>query len=86
MYCTTNLNKGDSGGMSLAMWIEDGTIMYEHNAKPRVGVVMRVGSLTARTYSSQDWWQTTLITEILEDSADRVVFKTQNSIYEWKII
>ena len=32
------------------------------------------------------WWQTTEITEILEDTPDMVKFKTLNSEYIWKII
>ena len=60
-----------------------------HNARPQLGVSMRVGSITGRTYSAQDWWQTTLITEILEerteeDGTEYVRFKTGNSEYEWK--
>ena len=60
-----------------------------HNARPQLGASMRVGSITGRTYSAQDWWQTTLITEILEerteeDGTEYVRFKTGNSEYEWK--
>jgi hypothetical protein len=56
---------------------------------PRVGCGVRVGSYHARTFSGQDWWQTTPVTEILEESVDekgyrRMKFKTKNSIYEWK--
>ena len=86
---------GDSGGMSDAItpiWddgqneVIDKTV--ENNARPKVGAVMKVGSLIARSYSAQDWWQTTLITEILEerteeDGTEYVRFKTGNSEYEW---
>jgi len=77
---------GDSGNMSLAIWLDiDGNVKYEHNARPRVGVLMRVGSAYARTMTSQDWWQTTLIEEILEESEGFVKFRTENgSIYEWR--
>ena len=75
---------GDAGGMSDAIWRgEDGEINRKQNARPRVGVVMRVGSVYARTYQDQDWWQTSLITEILEDREDYVRFRTTNSIYVW---
>lgn len=75
---------GDSGGMSLALWRgKDGEICREHNARPRVGVILRVGSHSARTYCHQDWWQTTIITEILEERENFVRFRTDNSIYEW---
>lgn len=72
--------------MSMALWeCEDGSIDTEHEARPRVGVAMRVGSIYARTMQSQDWWQTTYITEILEERDDFVRFKTTNSIYEWRV-
>lgn len=56
---------------------------------PRVGCGVRVGSYYVRTYSGQDWWQTSPITEILEESVDRdgyriVRFKTRNSVYVWR--
>jgi hypothetical protein len=56
---------------------------------PRVGCGVRVGSLYARTYASQDWWCTTPITEILEETINdegywTVKFKTRNSTYIWK--
>jgi hypothetical protein len=59
-----------------------------HNARPQLGASMRVGSISGRSYSAQDWWQTTLITEILEerteeDGTEYVRFKTSNSEYEW---
>jgi hypothetical protein len=82
---------GDSGLMSMALWEDENSessVAMEDNAKPRVGVVMRVGSHYGRTYSSQDWWQTTYITEILEerteeDGTEYIRFKTGNSEYEW---
>jgi len=78
--------QGDSGGMSMAFWFdEEGNPVQEHNAKPRVGVIMRVGSIHARTMTAQDWWQTTFIKEILEETDTQVKFKTENgSIYEWR--
>lgn len=86
---------GDSGLMSDAVtpiWDENGKLIdkiIEHNARPKVGAAMVVGSPYARTYSHQDWWQTTPITEILEeriskDGTEYVRFKTGNSEYEWK--
>ena len=75
---------GDSGGMSLALWIgEDGQVQEQYNARPKVGVALRVGSVYARTYQDQDWWQTSLITEILVDREDYVRFRTGNSTYVW---
>jgi len=85
---------GDSGPMSMALWKDEtGNVQYEHNAVPRVGVAMRVGSLSGRTYDTQDWWQTTYITEIISESESKIGnivvsreirFKTKNSEYIWK--
>lgn len=76
---------GDSGGMSLALWVTDGEVKNEADARPRVGVCIRVGSLYARSYHSQDWWQTSFITRILSDEPKKVVFETGNSEYVWRI-
>ena len=86
--------RGDSGTMSMALLptYEDGKVVdveYIHNARPQIGYVMRIGSIYARSYSAQDWWQTTVITEILEDTVNEdgseyVKFRTGNSIYEWR--
>ena len=82
-------HKGDSGGMSMAFWLDDERqLQYEHDAKPRVGVAMRVGSISARSFTAQDWWQTTIVEEILEefgsDGRLNVKFRTKNSFYHWK--
>jgi hypothetical protein len=85
---------GDSGPMSDAVtpiWDDNGKLVdniIEHRARPKVGAAMVVGSPYGRTFSVQDWWQTTLITEILEerteeDGTEYVRFKTGNSEYEW---
>lgn len=52
--------------------------------RPTVGCSMLVGSVTARSYSNQDYWITTEVLEILEETEDIVKFKTKNSIYEWR--
>jgi len=52
--------------------------------RPRVGCGVRVGSHYARSFSAQDWWQTTPIREILEEKENYIKFKTRNSIYVWK--
>jgi hypothetical protein len=78
---------GDSGPMSLVAWqLEDGTIKYEHDARPRVGAIVRVGTHGSRSYSSQDYWTTTPVTEILEDTEFRMRLKTDNSVYTWEIL
>lgn len=82
--------KGDSGNMSMALWQDEtGEIHTENSAKPRVGVAMRVGSIYARSFSHQDWWQTTLIVDIVEEWTDdenniNIIFNTKNSTYHWK--
>jgi hypothetical protein len=75
---------GDSGQMCNLLWEEDGELKVEPNGKPRVGVAVQVGSHYARTMENQDWWQTSYITEIIEEKDDYVKFKTGNSVYEWK--
>lgn len=86
---------GDSGPMSQAIFPvfdqDTGKIIdreIQENARPQVGAAMVVGSPYGRTFSVQDWWQTTIITEILEerneDGTEYVRFKTGNSEYEWK--
>ena len=75
---------GDSGAMSLGIRFVNGKLEQIDNFKPRVGFAIRVGSIIARSYSAQDWWQTTYITEILEDRGDYVKFRTGNSEYEWE--
>jgi hypothetical protein len=84
--------KGDSGGMSTAHKVsQDGRRFEERKdyAEPEVGYCMQVGSHYARSYSAQDWWMTTPVTEIvsrsvLEDGRTEVVFKTKNSTYKWR--
>ena len=56
---------------------------------PRVGCGVRVGSIYGRSYSSQDWWQTSPVIEIVEETIDdegywTVKFKTRSSTYTWK--
>lgn len=76
--------KGDVGARSEAIaWNEDGTLKEIVSHKPTIGCSMLVGSVTARTYQHQDYWLTTVVSEILEDTGDYVKFKTGNSIYEW---
>lgn len=74
---------GDCGSMSLAIF-PDGR--HEHDARPRIGVQLRVGSLYGRTFAAQDWWQTTFITEIVRDEPNQVEFATDDGArYVWQI-
>lgn len=75
---------GDSGARSEAiLWNEDGTFKEIVSNRPTIGCSMLVGSITARSYYSQDYWLTTEVTEILEETENCVKFKTGNSIYKW---
>ena len=74
---------GDSGSRVEAIsWNDDGTFKEVVDHKPVVGCSLLVGSVTARSYSAQDYWLTTLVTEILEEREDYIKFKTENSEYE----
>lgn len=65
--------------------IENGEYVFLEDAKGliRVGCGIRCGSISARSYSHQDWWQCSPVTEILEvnDEKTWVKFKTKNSVY-----
>lgn len=76
---------GDSGPMSMLMRVDpdDATQVEYKHGRPEVGWAIRVGSIVARSYQYQDWWQTTIITEIIEDGGHYVRFRTGNSEYEW---
>ena len=79
---------GDSGARSEAIaWNEDRTFKEIVGHRPVIGCSMLVGSVTARSYSHQDYWLTTTVKEILEEitnsDCDYVKFSTGNSIYEW---
>lgn len=69
-------------------WNEDGTFKEVVGSVPTVGCSMLVGSVTARSYSLQDYWLTTTIIEIIELERNEnnflkyCRFKTQNSEYE----
>ena len=79
---------GDSGARSQAIqWKENGTFDRVVSDRPVVGCSMLVGSVTARSYSDQDYWLTTRVTEILEEKEEDgqlyVRFKTGNSVYKF---
>ena len=76
---------GDAGPMFvLFRQGPDGIERKEQPEKPEIGWGVQVGSIYARSFSSQDWWATTPVTEILEERENYMRFKTQNSEYEWK--
>ena len=76
---------GDSGARSEAIsWYKNGHFKKVVGNRPTVGCSMLVGCVSARTYRLQDYWLTTVVTEILEDRGDYVRFRTENSEYEWR--
>jgi hypothetical protein len=63
-------------------WNEDGTFKEIAGHKPIIGCSMMVGSITARSYSNQDYWLTTPVTKILKETDKYVIFETENSKYK----
>jgi hypothetical protein len=70
-------------------WNDDGSFKAITGGKPTVGESLRVGSVTASTYSDRDWWMTTPVKKILEEKYNDdtkkltyVKFETENSTYE----
>jgi len=65
-------------------------IKYDNNGifecvaghEPMVGCSLLVGSVTARTYSYQDYWLTTEVTKIIKKTKKYTLFKTLNSTYK----
>lgn len=78
---------GDQGARAEAIQWKDGKYDKVIGNRPILGCSMLVGSVTARSYSTQDYWLTTPVTEILEEIDDEdglyVKFKTGNSVYEF---
>jgi hypothetical protein len=76
--------KGDTGSRVEAIrWNEDGTFKEIVGNRPMIDCSLLVGSTTARTYSEQDYWLTTPILKIIEETDGYIKFKTSNSIYEF---
>ncbi len=78
---------GDSGLMCQIL-DEESYKPIPNETYPKVGCGVRVGSHYARSYVSQDWWQTSPVTEILEEwninGCRGMKFRTRNSIYIWQ--
>ncbi len=80
---------GDQGARIEAIsWNEDDTFKAVEGNRPIVGCSLLVGSISARSYSNQDYWLTTRVTEIIEEQLESdgslkyIKFKTGNSEYE----
>ena len=74
------MKEGGSLCESIA-WNEDGTFKEVVGSKPVVGCSMKVGSPFARTYGN-DWWLTTPVTKIIEETDKFCIFETENSTYK----
>lgn len=74
---------GDAGFSLVSLDPITGERVGEHG-ELHLGARIQCGSHYARSYTYQDWWMTTAITEFLEVSEDNsyVKFKTGNSVYE----
>jgi hypothetical protein len=81
--------EGFSGSLVQSIaWNEDGSFKEVTGGRPTVGESLKVGTVTAGTYSTRDWWMTTPVTEIIKEEKNEegkltyVMFKTENSVYE----
>lgn len=63
-------------------WNEDGTLKEVKAHTPTVGCSLLVGSVTARSYSDRDYWLTTPVTKIIEETNEHILFETENSTYK----
>jgi hypothetical protein len=73
----------ESGPMCNAVsWNEDGSFKGVVGHEPTIGCSLIVGSMTARSYSDSDYWMTTTITKIIEQTDEHWIFETENSTYK----
>lgn len=74
---------GDSGSLLHPVDRMKGEQYVDRNGWITVGMAVLCGSARARSYSAQDYWLTSNVTEILDVSTDgrEVKFATGNSIY-----
>jgi len=75
-------NAGNEGDNSIVFWKENESIEILENSKPIIGKQIYVADSLSSILTS--FWVTTVVTEILEESENYCLFKTTNSIYEWK--
>ena len=81
---------GDGGAMCSKLRYNEATDTVDELPcdYPELGWCIKVGSPYARTFGGQDWWRTSPVTEIIEESEDEesilVSFKTGNSTYNWR--
>ena len=81
---------GRTGELSLAIWVDEtGVVRSEHDARPRIGVSMCVGSVSALDSESFRIRarRTSCVTTIVSRGVARVVFETESgSRYVWQIV
>ena len=78
---------GDAGPLLISHLYNAEADKSEHFQNEIVmGCSVECGSISGRSYSAQDFWLTTPVTEILEVNEDQSVvrFKTGNSVYTVK--
>ena len=63
-------------------WNEDGTFKEIAGHEPIEGCSLMVGSVTARSYSNQDYWLTTPVIKIVKKTKKYIIFETENSKYK----
>jgi hypothetical protein len=63
-------------GSRVEAWDRSGGELKFMGNEPMIGYCLLVGTMTAGSYSSRDWWRTTEITEFLEEDDEKLRFKT----------
>ena len=72
---------GDSGGMLVSIDPTTGDRIGD-NGEVVVGCRIQCGSVTARSFSGQDWWLTSVVEEIIQNNDDSALIRTKSgSLY-----
>jgi hypothetical protein len=81
---------GGTGELSVAVWLDEtGVVRCEHDARPRIGVLMCVGSVSVLDSESfrVQTRRTSCVTNIVSQGVARVVFETESgSRYVWQVV
>jgi len=73
----------DGGSMCESIaWNDDDTFKETVGREPVIGCSIRVGTPFSRSYANQDWWLTTVVTKIVENTDEYCIFETKNSTYK----
>lgn len=86
MYTLKRLSDGhgSSGPASVGIRDVEGSLVFEGHCRPAEGLWMRVGTPNSTSFEDHDWWQTSKVREVLEESRDSVRFKTAFDEYLWE--